>query len=52
MMAAGLRATAKAAEHPPEPKVGAPALDPTIICGNLNIARLDRSVSNGARKIE
>jgi hypothetical protein len=28
-MAAGLRATAKAAEHPPEPKVGAPALDPT-----------------------
>src|SRR5450759_2656484 len=29
MMAAGLRATAKAAEHPPEPKVGAPALDPT-----------------------
>src|ERR1019366_5508692 len=29
MMAAGMRATAKAAEHPPEPKVGAPALDPT-----------------------
>ena len=28
-MAAGLRATAKAAEHPPEPKVGAPVLDPT-----------------------
>jgi hypothetical protein len=31
MMAAGLRATAKAAEHPPEPKVGAPALDPTRV---------------------
>ena len=29
MMAAGLRATAKAVEHPPEPKVGAPVLDPT-----------------------
>jgi len=28
-MAAGLRAMAKAAEHPPEPKVGAPVLDPT-----------------------
>ena len=28
-MAAGLRATAKAVEHPPEPKVGAPVLDPT-----------------------
>ena len=28
-MAAGLRATAKAGEHPPEPKVGAPVLDPT-----------------------
>jgi len=25
MMAAGLRATAKAVEHPPEPKIGAPA---------------------------
>jgi hypothetical protein len=32
MMAAGLRATAKALEHPPEPKVGAPVLDPT--CGS------------------
>jgi hypothetical protein len=30
MMAAGLRATAKAVEHPPEPKVGAPVLDPTV----------------------
>ena len=30
-MAAGLRATAKAGEHPPEPKVGAPVLDPTVI---------------------
>jgi hypothetical protein len=29
MMAAGLRVTAKAAAHPPEPKVGAPVLDPT-----------------------
>jgi hypothetical protein len=28
-MAAGLRATAKAVEHPPEPKVGASVLDPT-----------------------
>jgi len=31
-MAAGLRATAKAVEHPPEPTVGAPVLDPTE-CG-------------------
>ena len=30
-MAAGLRATAKALEHAPETKVGAPVLDPT--CG-------------------
>jgi hypothetical protein len=28
-MAAGLRASAKALEHPPEPTVGAPVLDPT-----------------------
>ena len=28
-MAAGLRASAKALEHPPEPNVGAPVLDPT-----------------------
>jgi len=28
-MAAGLRASAKALEQPPEPNVGAPALDPT-----------------------
>jgi len=28
-MAAGLRASAKALEHPPEPKVGAPDFDPT-----------------------
>jgi hypothetical protein len=28
-MAAGLRATAKVVEQPPEPKVGAPVLDPT-----------------------
>jgi hypothetical protein len=31
MMAAGLRATAKVVEHPPEPNVGAPVLDPTRI---------------------
>jgi hypothetical protein len=30
-MAAGLRATAKAVEHPPGPKVGAPVLDPTLV---------------------
>jgi hypothetical protein len=29
MMATGLRATAKVVGHPPEPKVGAPVLDPT-----------------------
>jgi hypothetical protein len=29
-MAAGLRARAKALDHPPEPKVGAPVLDPTF----------------------
>src|ERR1035441_4870122 len=29
MMAAGLRGTAKVVEHPPEPKIGAPVLDPT-----------------------
>ncbi|SPJ18396.1 hypothetical protein SBBP2_730027 [Burkholderiales bacterium] len=29
IMAAGLRATAKAVEHPPEPTFGAPVLDPT-----------------------
>ena len=28
-MAAGLRASAKALDHPPEPNVGAPVLDPT-----------------------
>jgi len=28
-MAAGLRTTAKAVDNPPEPKVGAPVLDPT-----------------------
>jgi len=28
-MAAGLRTSAKALEQPPEPKVGAPVLDPT-----------------------
>jgi hypothetical protein len=35
MMAAGLRgATAKVVEHPPEPKVGAPVLDPTATDGS------------------
>ncbi len=29
-MGAGLRATAKAAELPPDPTVGAPVLDPTV----------------------
>jgi hypothetical protein len=29
-MAAGLRATAKAVDQPPEPNVGAPVLDPTL----------------------
>ena len=29
-MAAGLRTSAKALEQPPEPKVGAPVLDPTF----------------------
>ena len=29
-MAAGLRATAKAVGHPPEPTVGAPVSDPTV----------------------
>ena len=29
-MAAGLRASAKALERPPEPNVGAPVLDPTL----------------------
>jgi hypothetical protein len=29
--AAGLRAAAKAAEHPPEPNVGVPALDPALL---------------------
>jgi hypothetical protein len=33
MMAAGLRATAKAVDHPPEPKIGAPVLDPTRTAG-------------------
>jgi hypothetical protein len=29
IMAVGLRATAKAMDHPPKPNVGAPVLDPT-----------------------
>src|ERR1017187_102103 len=35
MMAAGLRAPAKAVEPPPEPKIGAPVLDPTTACGKV-----------------
>jgi hypothetical protein len=35
MMAAGLRATAKAVEQPPEPKVGAPVFDPTVVANFL-----------------
>jgi hypothetical protein len=38
MMAAGLRATAKVVEHPPEPKVGAPVLDPTVNGGSGHLA--------------
>lgn len=42
MMAAGLRATAKAVEQPPEPNVGAPVLDPTdsLYGGNRLTGRL------------
>ena len=29
IMVTGLRATAKAVDHPPEPTIGAPVLDPT-----------------------
>ncbi len=46
MMAAGLRATAKAVEHPPEPKVGAPVLDPTATGGSGSGAALGRYVSH------
>jgi len=44
MTAAGLRATAKAVEHPPEPKIGAPVLDPTATgsCGSTPAVRSDR----------
>src|SRR5271165_4936193 len=34
IMAAGMRAVAKAVEHPPEPKVGAPVPDPTALDGS------------------
>jgi len=45
MMAAGLRATAKAVEHPPEPKIGAPVLDPTatLVVAFLTIILVNRS---------
>ncbi len=39
IMAAGLRATAKAMEHPPEPKIGAPVLDPTVDGSRLRAAK-------------
>ena len=42
MMAAGLRATAKAVDYPPEPKVGAPDPDPTD-----NIARFTTKETSG-----
>src|SRR5450631_3851087 len=44
MMAAGLRATAKVVEHPPEPKIGAPVLDPTVAgsMGSIPDRRLKR----------
>jgi hypothetical protein len=38
MMVAGLRATAKAVEHPPEPKIGAPVLAPTDIVALVSMS--------------
>ena len=46
MMAAGLRATAKALENPPEPKVGAPVLDPTAKTTAKPFGRFAGSSSN------
>jgi len=46
-MAAGLRATAKAVEHPPEPKVGAPVLDPTVTGGNGSRVLVQRTAAVG-----
>jgi hypothetical protein len=45
MTAAGLRATAKAVEHPPEPKVGAPVLDPTSNAVPEEAIQLEREVN-------
>jgi hypothetical protein len=50
-MAAGLRATAKAVEHPPEPKVGAPVLDPTDGCGKLVPMFHESSGSTGSAQM-
>ena len=41
-MAAGLMANAKALEPPPEPKVGAPVLDPTCVQRRLACSAGDR----------
>jgi len=38
-MATGLRAPAKAVEHPPAPKVGAPVLDPTVHVSRIPMVR-------------
>jgi len=50
-MAAGLRATAKAAEQPPEPKVGAPVLDPThnrhgLFCASCHVSNANLGAIN------
>jgi hypothetical protein len=42
--AAGLRASVKALEHPPEPKVGAPVLDPTCVQQRLACSAGDSPV--------
>src|SRR5437773_6041603 len=44
-MAAGLRATAKAVEQPPEPNVGAPVLDPTGGAGDARVLAAIRNRS-------
>src|SRR5450631_3939799 len=52
IMAAGLRATAKAVEHPPEPTVGAPVLDPTASGCRGSISASDAAVSaNAGRRL-
>jgi integrase len=52
MMAAGLRATAKAVDHPPEPKVGAPDPDPTDIRADRERAMLCVAYETLARRGE